>query len=236
MTEIHQLGRIVRRRIPTLSPWNLLRAFPASLMLLVIICTLSLGTDRYSPSEYVDVLRRFGMAWHDVRDGHLWHLLTGAWIQSEPGLEWSMVAMLVGALLPCELLAGSRRLLLTFIGGDWVSSLLTVVTIRLLSALGVAAATPYLHIRDAGSSAGAHAAFAVAAALLPGRLALPAWIGLFGVTIAMFWYQDLDAALVHLIAVLVGGVVGWLAWRDDVIAERTEDTIRTGQREPAPAD
>ena len=236
MTEIRQLGRILRHRIPSLSPWNFLRAFPASLVLLAIICTLSLSTARYSPAEYADVLRRFGLAWHDVRDGHFWHLLTGAWIQSEPGLEWSMVAMLIGALLPCELLAGSRRLLVTFIAGDWVSTLLTVATLRLLAAAGVASAEPYLHIRDAGSSAGAHAAFAVSAALLPGRLALPAWLGLFGLTIAMFWYQDLDAALVHLIAVLIGGAVGWLAWRPRVLDERAGVPAIGGHREPTPAD
>jgi hypothetical protein len=108
---------------------------------------------------------------------------------------------------------------------------------RLLTAMGVAAAEPYLHIHDAGSSAGAHAAFAVTAALLPGRLALPAWLALFGLTIAMFWYQDLDAALVHLIAVLLGGAVGWLAWRPAVVAERAgAEAVQTGQAEVAPAD
>ena len=230
MTEIPALWRIIRHRIHSPSPWNFLRAFPVSLMLLAIICTLSLSTARYSEAAYLDVLRRFGLAWHDVQDGHLWHLLTGEWIQSEPGLEGSMVAMLIGALLPCELLAGSRRLLLTFIGGDWISSLLTVPALRLLSALDVTSATPYLQIHDAGSSAGAHAAFAVAAALLPGRLALPAWLGLFGVTIAMFWYQDLDAALVHLIAVCTGGAIGWLAWRDTVLAERAGTSGALGPR------
>jgi hypothetical protein len=234
MTEARQLGRIVSHRLPSLSLRNVLCAFPASLLLLAVICSLSAWTGRYSNAEYLDVLRRFGLAWHDVHAGHPWHLFTGEWIQSSPGLEWSMVAMLVGALLPCELLAGSWRLLVTFLAGDWISSLLTVVAMRLLAAAGVAEAVPYLHTHDAGSSAGAHAAFAVSAALLPGRLALPAWLGLLGITIAMFWYQDLDAALVHLVAVLVGGAVAWRAWRREVLAERASESIPARQPQTAP--
>ncbi len=131
-----------------------------------------------------------------------------------------MVLMLVSALIPCELLAGSKRLFVAFIAGDWISSLITVIAMRIISAYAIGDAVRMLPIEDAGSSAGAHVAFAISATLLPGRWALPTWLGLCAITIGMFWQQELSAALVHFVAVLLGGAFGWFVLRPRVLAQR----------------
>jgi hypothetical protein len=58
---------------------------------------------------------------------------------------------------------------------------------------------------------------AAAAALLPGRLGVIAWWVLFLVTVIMFRYQVLPAALAHFFAVLAGGALGRYAWRPQVM-------------------
>jgi len=213
MREWDALRAIVRQRLPDRTPLVIVRAFPVTLVFLTIITGVGMLTARQTSAEHHHLLERYGFDYDMLRAGQLHHLLTGMFVQSEPGIAASMLVLVATALAPCELLAGSRRTLIAMLVCDWLSSLLTVLALRGLSGLGVTEATRLLHVADAGSSAAAHGAYAVAATLLPGRLAAVAYGVLVAMTVVLLFQQSLPAALAHLFAVLIGGALGW-CWRD----------------------
>jgi hypothetical protein len=155
-----------------------------------------------------------GFDYRDLAEGRVWHLLTGPFFQSDPGIAWSMIALTSSAFVLGELFAGSGGLVLTFFASDWMATLGTVLLLRLLSAQGMERATLLLDRPDAGSSAAAHGAYAVAAVLLlPVRLAMLAYGVLLAITIVLLFQQELSAAIAHLLAVVAGGVIGWFVLR-----------------------
>jgi hypothetical protein len=66
---------------------------------------------------------------------------------------------------------------------------------------------------------------AAAAMLLPRRLAFIAYSIFLGVTLALLVQQELDAAIAHLAAVLMGGALGWFLWRPAVEAENARSPV-----------
>lgn len=233
MQDMAQLRQTIRSRMPvhrTLMGW--IGVFPASIALIGFIVVVGLLTGGDTPAQFARVLNRFGLSYHDVRSGQIWHLFTGTYLQSDPGIAWSMLLLLVTSLLPCEYLAGSWRMLITFFASDWIGSLAMVLGLRMLAWFNIADAAQHLALPDAGSSAAAHGCLAAAIALLPRRLAFVAYGILLGVTIALLFQQDIDAAIAHLAAVLVGGGLGWFCWRPAIDASPEHapvpDPDRTG--------
>jgi hypothetical protein len=206
-------------RLPERSLRGWLATFPASIVLISFITAVGLVTADDTPAEFAEKLEKYGMSYEILKAGHFWHLLTGTFIQSEPGIAWSMILLLVCSLVPCEYLAGSRRMLITFFISDWVATLLMVLSLRLLAGLGMASAQASLNVPDAGSSAAAHGCMAAAFMLLPRRLAFASYGIFLAVTVALLFQQELDAGIAHMAAVLVGGALGWFAWRPGVEAE-----------------
>jgi hypothetical protein len=206
-------------RLPERSLRGWLATFPASIALISFISAVGLATADDTPAEYAEKLEKYGMSYEILKAGHFWHLLTGTFIQSEAGIALSMILLLVCSLVPCEYLAGSRRMLITFFITDWVATLLMVLSLRLLAGLGMASAEAMLDVPDAGSSAAAHGCMAAAFMLLPRRIAFASYGILLAVTVVLLFQQDLDAGIAHLAAVLIGGAFGWLAWRPGVEAE-----------------
>ena len=206
-------------RLPERSLRGWLATFPASIVLISFITAVGLVTADDTAAEFAEKLEKYGMSYEILRAGHFWHLLTGTFIQSEPGIAWSMILLLVCSLVPCEYLAGSKRMLITFFISDWVATLIMVLSLRLLAGLGMASAQALLDVPDAGSSAAAHGCMAAALMLLPRRLAFASYGILVAVTTALLFQQDLDAGIAHMAAVLIGGAFGWFAWRPGVEAE-----------------
>ncbi|HWV34096.1 MAG TPA: hypothetical protein VNZ55_00580 [Thermomicrobiales bacterium] len=184
-------------------------SFPTTTIFLVIITIVGLLTWNMSFDEHRRVIERFGFDYADLRSGYLWHVLSGLWVQSSPGLAFSMVLMVASSALILEFLAGSIRSAIIMIASDWISTILTAITLRILSGVGNTAATALLAYADSGSSAAAHGGWAAAAMLLPAPIGTLVWSLLFLVTVSQFWWQGLAPALAHLFGVLVGGICGF---------------------------
>jgi hypothetical protein len=206
-------------RSPGRSLRGWLGTFPASIGLIGLIVIVGLVTGGDTSADFAEKLDQYGLSYEILRAGEIWHLFTGTFIQSDPGIAWSMILLLVCSLVPCEYLAGSSRTLITFFTCDWVASLFMVLSIRLLAGIGMASAQHLLDIPDAGSSAAAHGCMAAAFMLLPRRLAFASYGIFLAVTVALLFQQELDAATAHLAAVLLGGTLGLFAWRPGVEAE-----------------
>jgi hypothetical protein len=214
MNDLHLLFRQIRGRVPGASLLGVIRTFPATIVLVTLIIGCGLATRGWSRQEYQPVLDHVGFDYRVLAQGRIWHLLTGAFFQSEPGIAWSMIAMVVSAFVLCELFAGSGGLLLTFFASDWIATVGTVLLLRVLAGFGMDQATMLLDRADAGSSAAAHGAYAVAAILiLPSRLAVIAYGVLLAITIGLLFQQELTAAIAHLLAVIIGGLLGWFVLR-----------------------
>ena len=179
----------------------------------IVIISVAYFTWGMVEIEHDDLLERLGFDYDLLRSAHVWHLLTGTWIQSTPGIAWTMVALVFGGTVFLELFAGTWAMLLTCISGDWVATILTTLTLRVLSELNDAAVTPLLSIPDSGTSALAHAGYGAAVLLLPRRwlkFAIPLLVIL---TAIQFFIVTLAPAIVHCWATLYGAVIGWFVLR-----------------------
>ena len=227
--DLVQLKQLLALRMPqdrSLRGW--IGVFPATIALISFIIFVGLLTGGDTSADFAEKLDRYGLSYEMIRDGRFWHLLTGTFIQSDPGIAWSMILLLVTSLVPCEYLAGSKRMLITFFTCDWVGSLLMVIGVRLMAALDISDAVERLSMPDAGSSAAAHGCMAAAMMLLPRRLAFITYGIFLGVTLALLFQQELDAAIAHLVAVLMGGALGWFFWRPAVEAENANARVEAG--------
>lgn len=187
------------------------RRFIGTICLALAVGLCSGYTARYSPGDYDRILDRFGFSWELLTKGRLWQIFSENFIQSTPGLEWSMVAMVISSFVICEAVAGTRPLIVAFFATDWMASISTVTTLKVLSLVGYTAADRFVTEPDAGTSASVHGAYAIAAAMLPVRMAAALWTALFAFTIVMLRFQSLDAAIAHLWAVGYGGAI--TVWR-----------------------
>jgi hypothetical protein len=225
MSEWAELGRMLRARFVGKSLLGIIGVFRVSILLTALVILLGRLTQGDSAEEYAATLDRFGLSWQLIRDGKLWHIFTGSLIQSDSGIALSMILLVSLSLIPCELLAGHRYTFATFFLCDWIASFCSVIALRVLAAWSVGDARSLLSLPDAGSSAASHGCLAVACTLLPGRLAWGAYGLMLGVTVGLLFQQDLDAAVAHLFAVLVGGLLGGLVWKPR-LARATAESAR----------
>ncbi|MGI8483219.1 MAG: hypothetical protein ACR2OU_03020 [Thermomicrobiales bacterium] len=216
MNDFRILAHLIRQHVPDTSLPGLLRRFPASIILASTITFIGIATSPLSKSQYEPILNRFGLDYDIISDTHFWHIMTPLFIQPSPGIGWKMVVLVVSACVALELLAGSVRLIVTFFVSDWASTVITSAVLAVLSRLGVYRATEAIHITDAGTSAAAVGALAAALTLLlPPRLAGIAYGILFAavITDATINANDFGPAVVHIVAILVGGALGRYLWR-----------------------
>ncbi len=184
-----------------------------TLLVQAVIITVGFLTRNQSAIDHERLLERFGFSYAILRDGKIWQLLTGAWIQSTPGIEVSMVALVLCGTIVLEHQAGTLRMIATVVVGDWISTVLTPITLRLLAGLGSAEAAGLLSRADAGTSALAHTGLAAATMLLPRRWRWIAASALVIFTLAQFFTESLAPAIAHTWAVLAGGLIGWFLSR-----------------------
>lgn len=188
--------------------------YPATLAIVSLVLAAGWYTHGMGPTEHTRLLERIGA---DVDDWDARHLLTmplATLVQSAPGVRWHMVLIVALPLALLERRVGSLRAAATFALCDWLSTPLNLLAMWALARLGSAEARALLDVADTGSSAAAHGTIAAVAMLLPGRWRWAALAGAYGfVTGALLLgFQDLDAALVHAIATVIGTVFG-LVWR-----------------------
>lgn len=146
------------------------RTFPVSLAVggLIIWLMTVTAIDRDS---YVGFKRHFGLGWHDLVRLHLWRLPTSQLIQTRAGYVWANVALCLVSLPIAEWVVKSRRTIVTFFIGDWVSTIPVLIGVRLAAAAGSASALDVIGHRDSGPSAGAWALVATVAMSLDNRVA-----------------------------------------------------------------
>lgn len=183
-----------------------------TLLIQVVIISIGFWTADVSSADHRRWLERLGFDYEALIGGRLWHLLTGTWIQSSPGIDLTMIALVFGGTVFLELFTDTKAMLLTCITGDWVSTILTALTTRVMVGLGDANAS-LLTTSDAGSSALAHAGYGAVVMLLPRRWLPAAIVITIVLTLTQLLYIDQAAAIVHCWATLYGAIVGWFVLR-----------------------
>lgn len=217
------LFSVLNKRIPDRSPLGLARTYPTTILVLttILLCArVSWGQD---PAVYqVNMLNRLGMDWDLLMQGQIWRVFTSTFVQTVPGIHFSMVVVLLTSYVLAETFAGSVPTLFVIFLSDWISSLMGMVLVRMIAALGSEHAQSLLHVPDAGSSATGHGAYALAATtLLPRKLAIGLFALLLGVTAVLWFEQQFDASIAHTISSLFGGAVGWFIVRPRLYPEES---------------
>ncbi|HEU0165485.1 MAG TPA: hypothetical protein VFQ54_10610, partial [Thermomicrobiales bacterium] len=187
--DLGMLRRYLRFRCPDLSIVGLLRTFPATILLTSIVVACGTITWGQTRNEFKPTLDRLGFDYRLLTRGEFQRVITENFVQSTPGIHFSMVVMVATSLVLCELLAGSRNTVITFFVCHWAAAIGTILVLRLLSGFGMDRASALLSIPDAGSSASVHGAYAVAAMMLPPRLATIAYGILLGITVVLLFQQ-----------------------------------------------
>ncbi|MGC4191048.1 MAG: hypothetical protein QM589_07775 [Thermomicrobiales bacterium] len=221
MTFLAPLFALLKRRIPDRSPLGLARTYPTTILVLGTIVLCDLVTWGQDAGIYqINVLNRLGLDWDLLTQGQVWRVFTSTFVQTVPGIHFSMVVVLLTSYLLAETFAGSLPTLCVIFLSDWISSLLGMTIVRIIAAMGSSEATGLLHIPDAGSSATGHGAYALAATtLLPRKLAIGLFALLLAVTAVLFFEQHIGASIAHTISSLFGGAVGWFIVRPRLYPE-----------------
>jgi hypothetical protein len=161
-----------------------------------------------SPGLHRELLRHIGLAWRDLQHLQFWRLPTSQLAETTAGFVWSNVALLLIVLPIAEWRLGTRRTILVFFLGDWVSTLITFVGLRVISPWSPWAAH-ILTVRDAGPSSGAWAlAITVALTLRPRRTRRIVSTGLFAFLVISVVVHTRLFDVQHLLAAVAaaGGV------------------------------
>jgi hypothetical protein len=155
------------------------------------------------------LMDRVGMDLPSLKHLRFWTMPLATFVQSSPGVEWSMLLLVGLPMIALEFLAGSWRALVTFLLSDWLTAPVTVLILWALSGLGDAGAGRLLADPDTGSSAAAHGAIAAAIMLLPPKLAAIGMAILIGITAILLAFYRLDTSIAHVLGTAVGAGFGW---------------------------
>lgn len=187
-----------------------LRRFKFSILVQLVIITIGGMTLGQTPESHAQLLRHLGMSWEILTEGRFWHLFTGTWVQSHPGLGWPMVSMCLMVAVgtfPTEFRAGSKLTAIILVTADWFATIMTAITLRWLVELDRLADPTILHQADAGTSALAWAGMATGATMYA-----PRWLLIPLVVAAVIWQFTVEssaAAIAHGFAVAYGLCAGW---------------------------
>jgi phosphatidylglycerol lysyltransferase len=163
-------------------------------------------------SDHQRLLDTLGYDLGALQSGRVWTLPAATLIQAQAGIRWHQALLVLLFLGLLEFEVGSLRTLVTFFLTDWISAPLTVLALWGLGALGWATAEQMARTPDMGSSAASFGAITAAAVLLPKPLREVSLAGVFGFLLIAPTFQQLDIALGHLFAALVGAALG-IVWQ-----------------------
>jgi hypothetical protein len=125
-------------------------------------------TTAASPSVYAVIARNLQVRWTDLRSVQIYRVTTSMFVQSRPGILPSIVALFTLVVL-CEHRVGPWLTALVFALGDWLTTVGTFVSLRVLAPLGSTTARHALTMASSGSSAACYACGgAFVASLSPG--------------------------------------------------------------------
>lgn len=212
-TDLARVARAVARagELPDpRTPWArvgaFVRRFPFATAVTTVVVWLMAATaaDR---ALHRQLIRHFGLAWGDLGHLQLWRLPTAQFVQTRPGFVWTNLILAV-VLFLAEWRLASRRTIAVFFLGDWISTLLVLVGVRIAAAAGSMTAARILVERDTGLSSGLWAlaaAVAVTASNRRVRTVLGALVALDLVGSAVIAHRLFDVQ--HLVAALVGAAL-----------------------------
>ena len=187
---------------------GVVRRFPVTVALLTLLAWLMAAT-AIDPSLHHELLRQFGLAWHDLQRLQLWRLPTSQLIQAHSGWGWNLLAALV-VLTLAERRLGSARTLTVFFVADWGSTGAILLALRIAAALGNTMAADTISRRDGGVSSALYALGTVlAASLWPGRTRRVALAAAAAVIVGPLLANHNLAAAQHLGAALVALGIWW---------------------------
>ena len=158
----------------------------------------------------------------------LYRFVVSPFYQSNPGVGWSMVLMLllfVGAL---EYATGTRRAAATFFVADFAGSAGGIVLLAVLGEIGWGYAHHAARTPDCGSSIGMFGCAAAVGALLPGRWRWLALGPLYGFLLPSFLWFSFATWAQHLINVSAAAGLAALAWRRGAV--RMPPLVEPGRR------
>ncbi|MFL5759155.1 MAG: hypothetical protein ACJ789_05415 [Thermomicrobiales bacterium] len=192
---------------------SLIRRFKVTLSVLATITVIGLYTAHLSATAFQSLVGRAGVDLDSLHAGRHWVIVLATFVQASQGIQWHMMLLVVTPLGVLEYVAGSDPSLVTFLVGDWITSILTVCTLWAMSGIGIEKATRLLHTPGIGSSAAALAAAGAACVLIAGRWRKKVLALLIGISVASISFQTLDNAVAHLDGLIVGAMFGAFVWR-----------------------
>lgn len=166
-----------------------------------------------------NVVRTFGINWHTFATGQWWRLISDVLVQGRPGLRWSILIpfLWVGV---AEWHLGWRRTAIAYFVTDWLSTVPTLIALRLASTHSHWSAQQ-ISIFDSGSSS---AIYGTLAAFCASRRGPNSWIApvLLVQTMITIWLTNHRLFDVqHLLSIGVGLVLGFAFFR------RADPTVLT---------
>ena len=195
-----RVGELPRPHRLRATAQHVVRTYPFSVALAALVTWFMTAT-AVSRGTFTALLRRFGLAWRDLLHLELWRLPTSQLLQPHPGFVWTNVVLIVALVPWAERRLGTWRTAATFFFGDWISTILVLIGIRLSSGLGYAHAHELLRVRDSGASSGTWALAAAIAWTLPrGRVRTTAVVGVFTVLAGALVVDHRLFDLQHLLA------------------------------------
>jgi hypothetical protein len=178
------------------------------LLVLGIVLAVGFMTASNEVISHDRLMDDVGMNLSALKHFRLWTVPAATFVQSSPGVGWTMLLLVGLPMIALEFLAGSWRALITFLLCDWLTAPLTVLILWGLSYLGNADASQFLMDPDTGSSAAAHGVLAAAIMMLPPKLAAIGMAILIGITIIAISFFRLDTSLAHFLGIVVGAGFG----------------------------
>lgn len=187
------------------------RTAPGRLRFTVLIAGVLLVLQALPGGPRSNKVRALGINWHTFATGQMWRLITDVLVQARPGLRWSILVpfLWVGV---AEWHLEWRRTAIAFFVTDWVSTVSTLIVLRLTSAHSHWSARQ-ITIFDCGSSA---AIYGTLAAYCASRRGPNSWIApvLLVQTMVTIWLTNHRLFDVqHLVSIGAGLVLGWVAYR-----------------------
>lgn len=144
------------------------RAVPwFSIAMLGIILAIQLITE-VSPGAQTEIHGHLAADWNDLVHFRIHRLVLAPFVQSDAGVSWTILGLIVIAIPLYEYRVGSPRAAITFFAGDIASTLLVLAAVRIAAGAGSEHAMSILNRRDSGASSGCFACLGALAISLRG--------------------------------------------------------------------